>query len=105
MPYITKLAVEVDCGLQSGRGFLVIALTKGKQSERKTRVSTLGGAERRLSDQCLLYHLNALAEQPGDPQKRPHGDRHAGDPPALLHLQRPAQYSANIRQVRMVLID
>jgi hypothetical protein len=69
------------------------------------RVRTLGRAERRLIDQCLLHHFDALAEKPGDPHKRPHGDRHAGDPAALLHLHRPPQRGADIWQVGTVLLD
>jgi hypothetical protein len=105
VPNITQLGVKVDYRLDSGGGSFVVALPECERPEPKTGVRTLGSAERCLIDECLLHHFNAFAEKPRDPQKRPHRYRHAGDATALLHLQRPAQYSADIWQVRMVLLD
>ena len=66
---------------------------------------TFGGAERCLVEERLLHHLNAFGEKPGDPQKRPHGDRHAGDATALFHVQRPADRGADVCLVGTVLLD
>jgi len=68
MSGVTKPGVKLDCHFQSGRSTLVVALPEGEHPQPKTRIRTLGWAERRLIDERMLRHLDAFAEKPGDPQ-------------------------------------